>query len=374
LIVFSLASLLGLFSTTYWLLLVARGLQAIGAAAIPAAATLIPIRYYPAEQRGKAMGTVFAGLALGNALGPITSALVVSMLDWRWLFAIPLLLIFTLPVYLKLLGDEQTGEAKIDWLGGALLALSMAQILLSATIHWAWIIGGMIAFVCFIVRIKLAEHPFVQPLLFQNRAYTFYLMLAFIVTGISYSLFFTTPLFLAEVHALQASLIGLVMVPAAAITALLNRQGGKLADRKGPSALFAIALFLLLSCFFLLSTFIGSSVWLIAGLLVLGYVGQSFMSVVMSRSISFTLPANQTGIGMGLLMMQNFLAGSIAIAIYSRVIDLGTSRPWNPLSSTATGSIYSNLFLVLSLLCVAVSIIYGYNMRKRTKKTQEVGG
>ena len=132
LILFTLASLLGFLSNSYGMLLIARCLQAIGAASIPAAATLIPIRYYPVEQRGQAMGTVFAGLALGNALGPITSALVASVLDWRWLFAIPMLLVFTLPMYMKLLGDEEVRESKIDWLGGALLALSVAQILITS--------------------------------------------------------------------------------------------------------------------------------------------------------------------------------------------------------------------------------------------------
>lgn len=368
LIVFSFASLLGFFSTSYGLLLVARCLQAIGAAAIPAAATLIPIRYYPAEQRGKAMGTVFAGVALGNALGPITSAMVVSVLDWRWLFMIPLLLLLTLPAYLKFLGDEQSAESKIDWLGGGLLALGVAQILLATTIHPGWIIGAVIAFICFISRIRSTDHPFVQPSLFKNREYTVYLVLAFIVTGMGYSLFFTTPLFLAEVHALQASVIGLVMVPAAAITALLNRQGGKLADSKGPATLFSIASLLLISCFFLLSALLGSNVWLIACLLVLGYVGQSFMAVVMSRSISLTLPANQTGVGMGLLMMQNFISGSIGIAIYSRVIEMEPGRSWNPLSSSLAGSIYSNLFLVLAIVSALVFALYHYHARKQQKE------
>ncbi|WP_062049036.1 MFS transporter [Bacillus sp. JCM 19034] len=372
LVLFCLASLLGFFSTSYWLLLVARCMQAIGAAAIPAAATLIPIRYYPVEQRGKAMGTVFAGLALGSALGPITSALVVSVLDWRWLFTIPMLLVLTLPFYLKLLGDEQTTQSKIDWFGGALLALTVAQLLLTVTIHVGWLIGAVVSLVCFILRIRAAKHPFVQPMLFQNREYSFYLMLAFIVTGIGYSLFFTTPLFLAEVHALDASIIGLVMVPAAAVTALLNRHGGKLADKKGPTVLFFVASSLLFSCYFLLSTFIDSNVWFIACFLILGYVGQSFMGIVMSRTVSLTLPDKQAGVGMGLLMMQNFIAGSIAIAVYSRIIDVEASRLWNPFSSSLAGFIYSNLFLGLAILCAVVFVIYRYHLQKRsTRNIQE---
>ncbi len=363
---FSLASLLGFLSRTYWLLLVARCLQAVGAATIPATASLVPIRYYPVEQRGRAMGTVFAGVALGNALGPVISALVVSVLDWRWLFTIPLLLLLLLPVYHMYLGDDQVKETKIDWLGGALFAVGVAMLLLGVTTSPLWLIGAAAGLVAFVARIRRAEHPFIQPTLFRNREYTYYLVLAFIVMSISYSLFFTTPLYLADVYRLPAYVIGLVMVPAAATTALLNRQAGKLADRRGPLALFTVAATLLIAGYSLLSTLLGSPVWIISCLLILGYVGQSAMQLVMSRSISLSLPAGQAGVGMGLLMMQNFIAGSIAISIYSRIIDLNAGVAWNPLSVVpASGTIYSNLFLVLTILWVAVYGAYYRRMRRQ---------
>lgn len=82
-----------------------------------------------------------------------------------------------------------------------------------------------------------------------------------------------------------------------------------------------------------------------------------------------TLPAKHSGIGMGLLMMQNFIVGSIAIGIYSRVIDLETSRSWNPLSPHLSGSVFSNLYLVLAILCVTVFMIYYFRLRSIPKKS-----
>lgn len=181
-----------------------------------------------------------------------------------------------------------------------------------------------------------------------------------------FAIFFTAPLFLSEVYKLKASLIGFVMVPAAVVTALLNRQGGKLADRKGSSFLFFISLALMFIGFLFLSTFMGANLVLIAGLLILGKVGQSFMMIMMSRSISLTLPAEYAGVSMGLLMMQNFLAGSIAIGIYGRVIDIDTNQLWNPLSfSTLAGNAYSNLFFVLAILCVVVLLAFLAHARRR---------
>lgn len=370
LLLFSFASLLGFFSTTFWLLLMARCIQAIGAAAIPAASMLIPTRYYPAEQRGKAMGTAFTGLALGNALGPVVSAFVVSIVDWRWLFCIPLLLVFTLPFYQKYLGDEQQylddkdgNKASLDWIGGVLLACTVTMFLLSVTYGPLWFTGSGIAFVLFIIRIRLAKHPFVHLKLFKIKEYSFYLLLAFFIYAVGYSLFFLSPLLLSDVQKLPASLIGLCMAPAAAAAAIFNRQGGKLADRKGAAYLFLIASGLLMSCFFLLSTFITSHALFIALFLMMGNVGQSFMSIVMSKSISLTLPKEHTGIGMGLFMMQNFITGSIAIGIYGRMIDIDAQHIWNPLVQSPLGVNYSNIFLVLTIVHIAIFIIYKFKKK-----------
>lgn len=367
LILFSFASLLGFFSTSYWLLLVARCLQAVGAATIPATATLIPIRYFPIERRGTAMGTVFVGTALGGALGPVISSLVVSVLDWRWLFCIPLLLLLTLPFYIKYLGNEQElkVDAALDWLGGALLALTIAQVLLGVTNGTAWFIGGIITSILFIVRIHSARVPFVQPKLFKNKKYSSYLVLAFFITGIGYSIFFLTPLFLADIQKLPPSLIGLAMVPAATASAILNRIGGKLADSKSTPYLFFLASSLLILCFFLLSTLIDSNALLLALFLIFGNVGQSFMMIAMSKTISTTLPKEHAGVGMGLLMMQNFISGSIAIGIYGKAIDIKASTSWNPLLQSSNGTIYSNIFIVLTILHVIILIVYKFKMNKK---------
>lgn len=117
LVLFAIGSLIGLISQDYWMVIIARVLQASGAAVIPASAMIVPARYIPAERRGWALGITSSGLAIGNALGPIVSALLVSFAHWRWLFFLPLLLVFTLPLYRKYLGDEQGDGGKLDWIG-----------------------------------------------------------------------------------------------------------------------------------------------------------------------------------------------------------------------------------------------------------------
>lgn len=84
---------------------------------------IIPVRYFPAESRGRALGITATGLAIGSAIGPVVSALIVSVFHWRWLFFIPVLILVTLPLYRKYLGNEQgqgdgsIGSVAVFWQG-----------------------------------------------------------------------------------------------------------------------------------------------------------------------------------------------------------------------------------------------------------------
>lgn len=376
LILFAIGSLVGLVSQTFWLALVGRCLQAMGAAAIPATAMLIPVRYIAPDRRGSALGIAAVGLAIGSALGPVISALIVGVAHWRWLFCIPLLILITLPFYRKYLKDEKQGVfEKFDWFGGGLLAVAVALFLLGVTNGtWWFMIGGVLALVFFIARIRTVADPFVQPKLFENKEYILVLTLAFLINGIGFSLYFLSPLLLSQVHQLTSSWIGFAMVPAAVASAILGRKGGKLADLKGNSHLFFVASGSLLTCFVLLSTFTGSSPFFIAMFLIFGNVGQSFMLIAMSNSISRTLPKEQVGVGMGLFSMMNFIAGGMATGVYSWVVDIGSDVLWNPLNNNPNGFIYSNIFFVLTALHVVILLFYYFQYGRAKRKSIQLEG
>jgi DHA2 family metal-tetracycline-proton antiporter-like MFS transporter len=164
------------------------------------------------------------------------------------------------------------------------------------------------------------------------------------------------------------------MVPAAVASAILGRKGGKLADLKGNSHLFFVASGSLLTCFVLLSTFTGSSPFFIAAFLIFGNVGQSFMLISMSNSISKTLPKEQVGVGMGLFSMLNFIAGGMATGVYSWVVDIGSDVLWNPLNINPNGFIYSNIFFVLAALHVVILLFYYFQYGRAKRKSIQLEG
>lgn len=172
---------------------------------------------------------------------------------------------------------------------------------------------------------------------------------------------FLTPQFLAAVNGLSPANIGFVLVPAAIASAIMGRKGGRLADDRGNFALVFVASILLFLAFSLLSTFIGGSAYLITIILILGNVGQTFMQIAMSNTISRTLSKEETGVGMGLLSMINFISGAMAMSVVGKILDRGAaSVQFNPVITNEAGHVYSNIFVVMSLLIIAVVILYRY--------------
>lgn len=363
LIFFSFGSMIGLIAQAYWVVLLGRILQATGAAVIPATAGIVPVRYFPPERRGKAIGTAMTGLAVGGAIGPLIAAFLMSIVTWRWLFCIPLLTLLTIPFYRKYLVDDERKAGNIDWLGGALLAATAALLLLAIT-NGLWLsgIGSLVLFLLFILRIRVAANPFIRPQLFRNRSFSRVLLIAFLTSGIGYSLAFLSPQLLAQVNGLAPQTIGFVLVPASAATALLGRQAGKLADQKGNPFVFYTASALLQVGFLLLSFFVGIPAIYIALFLILGNVGQSFMMIVLSNTLSRALPQNETGVGMGLLSMLNFISGAVAASLYSTILNEGARTSWHGMVTNPAAFAYSNLYLILALLHTLVLIYYFYQI------------
>lgn len=362
LFIFALGSLIGLLANEFWLIIVGRVIQAAGASVLPATAMIIPVRYFAPEKRGRALGTSAVGLALGNALGPVAAGLITSFGSWRLMFVLSLLPILTLPFFRKYLDNARGKAGSIDVLGGGLLAAAVAVFLLAITQMQLWLfLSGLVLLAFFILRIRKAREPFIKPTLFRNKTYSIGLMLAFATTAMSFSMVFMTPQFLSAVNGLSPANIGFVLVPAAIASAIMGRKGGRLADDRGNFALVFVASVSLFLAFFLLSTFVGFSAYIIAIILILGNVGQTFMQIAMSNTISRTLPKEETGVGMGLLSMINFISGAVAMSVVGKMLDKGaTSVQFNPMNTHEATYVYSNIFVVMSLLIIAVVVLYRY--------------
>ena len=117
--------------TLSWLI-AARVFQAIGAGALLPISIAIAGDLFPAGRRGLPYGLIGASVEAGGVIGPLWGGLIIDLLgNWRWVFWInvPLGALVLVAVVL-LLGPSPRYRARVDYLGGGLIAISLASLTL----------------------------------------------------------------------------------------------------------------------------------------------------------------------------------------------------------------------------------------------------
>lgn len=122
--VFGLASIGAGAAPTIEVLIGLRFVQGASAAALYTASAAIVSNAFPEQERGRAIGLLFAANGVGLALGPVAGGLLVGFLGWRWVFFVNVSFLLASAVLCFANIAESRDEADrraIDWPGVALL-------------------------------------------------------------------------------------------------------------------------------------------------------------------------------------------------------------------------------------------------------------
>jgi MFS transporter, DHA2 family, metal-tetracycline-proton antiporter len=367
-LLFSIGSLLCFFSSNYPLLIVGRIIQGIGVSSIPSLAMTIPARYIAQERRGKALGIIASVMAFAGIIGPILGGILTGF-HWRYLFLFSLSIILTLPFIRKWLPNEiPKQKEKIDIFSAGLLVAFIVSLMESITLLNLWLLVlSFVFFVLFLLRQKKSSYPFIPFHLFHHTSYRQGMFMGALNTATNFGVFLVTPLFLSEVYGLNGYWIGLLIAPAAAVSALLGKYGGSLTDRKGNQFVLTISAILLSIGFLLLSTFAGYTSWTISIFLIFTEVGYIFMQPSISKLVSSHLPKEHSGIGMGVFGLFNFLTIAVAGAIITKTIEYPEVSSLNPFALLRESGVYSNVYLFFFLLSL-LNLLFLYKMMYKSNR------
>jgi MFS family permease len=125
---FTVASTLGALAPTLPLLIAARALQGVGAAAMMALTMALVGAALPKARTGSAMGLLGTMSAAGTALGPSLGGVLIGVLGWQAVFAVnmPLGVLAFMLAWRYLPADEGRGATGFDVPGTLWLALTLA--------------------------------------------------------------------------------------------------------------------------------------------------------------------------------------------------------------------------------------------------------
>ncbi|MBA7478674.1 Riboflavin transporter RibZ [subsurface metagenome] len=249
--VFTIATLLVLFTSTAGALIALRVVQGIGGAMIAATGVAIIISVFPARERGRALGISVAATYLGLSLGPILGGILTQHFGWRSIFLATIPLgVTTIPLVLyKMKGEwaEAKGE-KFDLAGSVIYGLALVGIiygfsLLPKTLGIVLIAAGTSGIFAFVRREMKVDSPLLDIKLFvKNRVFVFSNLTHLISYTATFSIAFLLSLYLQYIKGLSPQSAGLVLVAMAGVQSGFSPVAGRLSDRISPRILASIGL------------------------------------------------------------------------------------------------------------------------------------
>jgi DHA2 family metal-tetracycline-proton antiporter-like MFS transporter len=347
------ASIIGFFSQHFYMLLLARVLQAAGAGAVPGLAMVLAGRYIPVSRRGKAMAYIASAASLGFGLGPVLGGAITQYLGWNYLFAVTGFVILLIPIFHKLLPKEPVKPVKFDTLGGLLTGIGVTGLLLFLTTFSVPILMGSIAILALMWwRINTVEVPFVQPTLLKNRQFNKLLFIGFIAFITHFAILFLMPIILTEVFSRNPAEVGLIIFPGAILSAIAAQFIGRFIDHFGnmPVIFFGQVCLLISTILFAwLSTV--SPYWILF-IYMFTSIGFSALTSSISNEVTRILTYEEIGAGMGMIQLIQFFGGAFGVTLTGIALTLQ-----NGLTAKLT---YFNIYVGLTVLLLTSALVFGH--------------
>ena len=346
LVLFTVASLLCALATGETTLIVARGLQGLGAALVsPAALSIVTTTFAEGAERTKALG-VWAAIAVGGgAVGLVLGGLLVDVLSWPWIFFVNVPVgIAAFLVSLRYVPEskDEHMHRSFDLAGAASVTAGLIAlvygIVRSSALGWGstevlgFLALSAVLLVGFVFIERRSAEPLVRLSIFSVRTVRGANAAMFVVAAGLFSMFFFNTLYVQRVLGFTPLEAGFAFVPFTAGViigaGLSQRLVPALGAREVPligAALGAVGLLLFLR----LTPDSSYLTDLLPGIM-LASIGMGLLFVPITLIATSGIPNDDAGLASGLFNTSQQIGGALGLALLST---LATNRTEDELAS-----------------------------------------
>ena len=246
---FVLGSALCALSPNPEILIAARVLQGVGAAALTPTSLGLLLPLFPLRERAAVIGAWAALGGVGAATGPPLGGVLVQA-SWRWIFIvnIPLGLYTTFAVRRRFAEVRDAGSPLPDAVGATLLMLCVGLLTLGLVQgpSWDWderVVGsfvvGALSGILLVLRSRRHRAPVLELELFRAPSFAFASASTFVFFAGFAGLLLGGVLFLTDVWHYSVLRAGLGFAPGPIMAAVFAAPAGRLAQRFGPAIIGA---------------------------------------------------------------------------------------------------------------------------------------
>lgn len=306
---FTFGSLLCGVTSSFPILILARIVQAIGAAGTMANNQGIITETFPPNERGKALGFLGTSVALGSLVGPGLGGIIVGAASWEFIFLINVPIgIIALYYALKLLPKgHEAAKGKLDSVGAILFIFTIVPLFgaLDEGLNRGFtdplillsFVVAIISFIVFVLVEKKKENPLLQLQIFGNRLFSLSIFCAFITFVAIFCNNIILPFYLQDVMNYTPQHAGLILMVYPLILAVAAPVSGNLSDKIGSEVLTFIGLVIISIGLILMSTLnVNSTILNMMIFIAIMSVGMGLFQSPNNSLIMSTVPKDKLGI------------------------------------------------------------------------------
>jgi EmrB/QacA subfamily drug resistance transporter len=329
LVLFAVASLACGLAPNVGLLIAARGVQGVGAAAMFATTMALISNTYTGRERGVAFGVWGAVNGAASAVGPIIGGLLTANFGWRWIFLVNLpVSVVAVALTLRVVTESRDPHPRRVDLPGMASFTALAAALTYALIRGAWgsaetialIAVAAVSLAAFIVAERRSAAPMLDLRLLRNPVFTAMLLAGALLSAAAWAGMTYQSLWLQSVLGLSPIKAGLVMLPCAASAFLVSGQVGRFLHRTSPRWMVGTGLLVIAAGALAQAVLRENSSWpvLIPGLVLVG-TGAGLAMASLSATAMSAIPWQQAGMAGGAL-------SALGIAVLGEVFRSGLTH------------------------------------------------
>jgi EmrB/QacA subfamily drug resistance transporter len=332
---FGAASLLGGFAWEPWILVFARFIQGVGAAAlVPASLSLLTAIFAEGQERNHAIGIYGAMAALGFVVGMVGGGVITEYLGWRWVLFVnvPVALAALVPAPAALPESRNESAPRSLDLAGALTAISGLGLLIYAISEvpkngWTSIATlsfgtlGTLFMACFVVAERHSSAPLVPLGVLKKPAVVVPNAAIFLQSMVGIAWLYVLTLYLQEVLGHGALRAGLLFIPMTLASVVAAPVAGRLATRLGIRTTASLGLTLVAVGLLLMTLMsVGGGLLFVLLGMVIGEGGFMLSNVPLTIVGSGSAGEDERGLAAGLLNTSMQLGNAWGLGVVATVV------------------------------------------------------
>jgi EmrB/QacA subfamily drug resistance transporter len=370
---FGVSSLIGGLAGAPWVLVFARVLQGVGAAAfVPASLSLLISIFAGGEERNRAVGVYGGMAALGFVVGMVGGGVITDLLGWRWVLfvnvPVALAALLMTPLAVPESRDEDVPRV-LDVPGAATVTLGLAALIYAVTkvsegdrtSILVFGTAGILLLVCFVLAERRSSAPLVPlgvvaagPVAFPNAA-------IFLQSMIGLSWLYVLTLYFQDVLGHGPLAAGLLFAPMTVASVPAALVAGRLVTRFGVKPVAATGLVLIGGGVLLMTLMsdTGGLLLVLSGMVV-GETGFMFSNVPLTIAATGGVDEDERGLASGLMNTSIQLGNAFGLAAVATVVAAVAASDGNLVDGLRWG-----LLVCVGIVAVALPVmLFGLHERE----------